>query len=443
MKFFSYLRHFLASVQLAIFTLSTLAVSSVIGTIIAQGQSNAYYVKKFGFKLATFIQLLDIPHMYTSWWFLGLLGLLTINLIVCSIERFPLTWKNIHQDNMTLSQKRLEKMKISCQWKTKKPWEPDRIVTITEKSGWKGTVKTIDDTTSLFFAEKGKWSRLGVYCVHLSILVIFLGALTGYLAGFKASIMLAEGKNTTTVYSVDGQKPIDLGFSLHCNNFLIDYYDTGIPKEYRSNISIIEKGNVVLNQDIMVNSPLTYRGITFYQSSYQGYQDFLITITDNNTGEKKTFQTPFRKQVFWQNKGIRFGIVNVQGKGTQVFREKLWFKISDSQALQGWIENNTATTFSSGQQSFTVRVKQLYATGLRATRDPGVWLVYLGCLMMLIGLYLAVFMSHRRIWLHSTKSGDHTTVILAGTSNKNRQMMKKEITRLENLLQSIYSPISR
>ncbi len=80
---------FFSSVKLAIFTLCTLAATSIIGTLIPQGESAAFYVNNFGPKTAHFFQILDIPNMYYSWWFLGLLGLLSTNLIICSLDRFP------------------------------------------------------------------------------------------------------------------------------------------------------------------------------------------------------------------------------------------------------------------------------------------------------------------------------------------------------------------
>ena len=78
-----------ASVQLALFLLFLLASTSIIGTLVPQNSPFDFYVERYGFKTARFFQLLDIPDMYNSWWFLGLLTLFALNLIVCSIERIP------------------------------------------------------------------------------------------------------------------------------------------------------------------------------------------------------------------------------------------------------------------------------------------------------------------------------------------------------------------
>lgn len=442
MKFFTQLRELLASVHLAIFTLCILAVSSIIGTIIPQGESGVFYIKQFGPKLARFMQVLDIPNMYTSWWFLGLLGLLALNLIVCSIERFPLAWRLIHQDPLSLSEKRLAAMKGGCQWHTATACPPADIAAALEKAGWKGEFRA-EKKKTIFAAQKGRWSRLGVYLVHLSILVIFLGALVGYFAGFRASVMIPEGKGTSTVYTLTGQQPVKLDFTVHCNAFLIDFYHTGMPKEYRSSLSIVENNEVVSRRDIMVNSPFTYKGITFYQASYQGYQDFLVTISENNGGERQTFQLPFRKQAQWREQAVQFGIVKIEHEGMRVLREKLWVKIGTHPAQQIWLDDNSTAALSAGEKIFTIKVKQLYATGLQVTKDPGVWLVYLGCLLMLAGLYMAFFMSHKRLWLCLIPEDGTTRLLLAGNSNKNRQAMVQETNRLQAILQTLYPPLSR
>ena len=62
----------------------------------------------------------------------------------------------------------------------------------------------------------------------------------------------------------------------------------------------------------------------------------------------------------------------------------------------------------------------MYATGLQIAKDPGVWVVYTGCGLMLLGLYVAFFMSHRRIWLLIRKENGETTVLMSGSTNKNK-----------------------
>ncbi len=259
--------NFFSSVKLAIFTLCSLAATSIIGTIIPQGESAAFYVKSYGAKTAHFFQVLDIPEMYYSWWFLGLLGLLSTNLIICSFDRFPAVWKIITADNLDISPERVEKMSNCSKWEfgTNKLDKID-LTDMLKHGGWKATSKKLGGN-ELFFCEKGRWSRTGVYIVHLSILVIFVGAIIGHFFGFKGSVMIPEMRSAQKVFGYKNEGSLQLGFEIRCNAFTIEFYDNGMPKEYRSSLSVLEDGKEVLTKDIEVNSPLIYKGITFYQSS--------------------------------------------------------------------------------------------------------------------------------------------------------------------------------
>lgn len=429
--------NFFASVKLAIFTLCTLAITSIIGTVIPQGEGASFYVKQYGAATAQFMQVLDIPDMYYSWWFLLLLGLLSINLIVCSIERFPRVWKIIHADNFEVSPERIAKMPNSKEWQV----AAENVNQIDASAIFKGagmtpTKKEIDGGT-LYFSQSGKYSRTGVYIVHLSILVIFAGAIVGSILGFKGSVMIPELKETDKIFSQEDSSTIDLGFSVRCDEFIIEFYDNGMPKEYQSTLTVSENGKELFTRDIEVNDPLTYKGITFYQSSYQGYQDFIFTVTDKQTGETKQLVLPFQKQQNWQEANLRYGIVNAEALGQRVTRTKLWLKNGDSPAVLTWLDDNAKSTIKTDDNSYEVTVKQMYATGLQVAKDPGVWIVYLGCGLMLLGLYMAFFQSHRRIWLFHDTSAANQKLILGGNSNKNKIAFKQLFTKLENKIDKL------
>ncbi|HDO25451.1 MAG TPA: hypothetical protein ENG95_02245, partial [Nitrospirae bacterium] len=90
---------FLASVKLAVVILIILALTSIIGTIVEQRAEQATNIallaKLFGDSLAPTVYnifaKLGFMDMYHSWWFVGLLVLFSINLTVCSLDRFPKT----------------------------------------------------------------------------------------------------------------------------------------------------------------------------------------------------------------------------------------------------------------------------------------------------------------------------------------------------------------
>lgn len=439
MKYNTPVWEFFASVRLAIFTLCSLALTSIIGTVIPQNKPASWYAEAYGAAAGQFIQVLDIQDMYGSWWFLLLLGLLCANLIVCSIDRFPVAWRLITADQLAVAPDRIRKMGLHETWaSSSSPQEnADKLGTLLRQAGWRSASRQTGDGV-LLFAGKGAWSRLGVYVVHVSILIIFGGAVIGSLFGFKGTVMLPEKESTGKIFAFGTSEPIDLGFEVECDSFFVDYYPNGMPKEYRSVLIVRENGREIRREEIEVNKPMTHRGITFYQSSYQAYQDFLVSIVLESEKTGKVFTIPYQREMEWPEKQLRFGVVNAEGTGDRVTRAKFWLKDGDQPAATFWVDNGQPNPVSSPGRSLTLSVKQMYATGLQVAKDPGVWLVYLGCCLMLVGLYMAFFITHRRVWVLLEPSGDGsgTTVQLAGASNKNTTGFSRTFAALAKRLQS-------
>ena len=439
---------FFASVKLALFLLIILAATSIIGTIIPQNEPARIYVQQYGQKMADLIHTLHLQDMYNSWWFLSLLGIFSLNLIVCSLERIPNVIRILRKDNLETAPERIEKMKLRREITVNdSPASAQQdAAKFLAKKGWKTESRAKGEGT-LLFAQKGGWTRFGVYIVHTSILVILLGAVIGSSTfarkvlhkpdfAFKGSIMIPESRQTDFIFAFQTGEKIDLGFTVRCNYFTIEYYSNGMPRTYLSKISILENGKPVTLKDgkdvhfLEVNTPLTYKGITFYQSSYQPYSDFLVTLEDPKNPGEQTSIIPAGKQVSSKNGAVSFGIINKETRGEAVQRVKIWFSDGQGDPSIFWLNNDQEAIVKRPTGNYTLHVKQLYATGLQVTKDPGVWWVYTGCGLMLLGLFVAFFMSHRKIWVYVVQREGKTRVIFAGSANKNKVGFEKTLTAL-------------
>ncbi|MGV1098431.1 cytochrome c biogenesis protein ResB [Thiovibrio sp. JS02] len=433
---------FFASVKLALVTLLILASTSIIGTLIPQKNPPEFYIQNFGAKTAQFFQLLDVPDMYNSWWFIALLLLFSINLIVCTIDRLPNVWQMVVMDNLNTPIDRLEKMPNRRVFLANNP--QDGVVrTITaqlKEGGWACQMEE-KESGILLFSQKGAWSRLGVYAVHLSILFIFAGAIIGSAGGFKGSVMIPEGAAIDTVYAFGSEKPIPLGFTVTCDQFSVSYYDDGqTPKEYRSVLTVKDAAaNKTITRPIIVNDPLDYKGITFYQSSYQPMQGFGVTITNKTSKASQSFQIPFAQKISWPGTAIEFGLINQQPRSRMgdVSQVKFWFSDGQGEPSVFWMADKATQSISRQDDEYEISVRQLYATGLQVAKDPGVWVVYFGCTLMLVGLYVAFFLSHRRVWVYIGQEADKTRVLLCGASSKNKLGFDKDFAALTERFEKI------
>jgi cytochrome c biogenesis protein len=328
-------------------------------------------------------------------------------------------------------------MRLSETWVSDKSEETlaTELTNSLARKGWKAGHRRRDNSL-LLFAQKGAMTRTGVYIVHASILMIFSGAIIGEIYGFKGSVMLPETKTTNSIFEFGTGKALDLGFEVRCDRFDIEFYDSGMPKAYRSHLTVLEDGRVTLEKNIVVNDPLTYKGLTFYQSSYQGYQDFLLTVTDQENGQNQTVVLPFQQRGDLATLGTTIGVVNAETMGQSITRMKVWFNDEQGPASIFWLNAGDQVTVERPGKKYTIAGKQMYATGLQVAKDPGVWVVYIGCGMMILGLFVAFFMSHRRIWLLLTKEDGKVSVLMSGSANKDKVGFEKIFSSLSTALKT-------
>lgn len=424
--------NFFASVKLALVTLFVLAIASIIGTIVPQKEEAAKYIELYGANVANFFQLLDIQDMYNSWWFVSMLVLFSLNLIVCTIERLPHIWKVVTQDNLaTTNADRLGKMAMRRVFSGQMPTEQavSTVQAAMRAAGWPLS-QTEKDGGTLFFSQKGAYTRLGVIIVHVSILVIFTGALIGSFYGYKASVLIPEGGETSQVYQSNTEHTaIPLAFTVRCNDFQLTYYNTGMPKEYRSDLVVSKGSEKLYEKSIVVNDPMQYGGLTFYQSSYQPVQgQFTAQVTNEGTkAAQKFFITP-RQENKWLSEKVTFGITDLSGPDMmQRYQYKIWFSDDKAGPSEFWINEGGTAKIKRPDATYVFTAKPRFATGLQVVKDPGVWTVYSGCILMILGLIVIFFMSHRRVWVFVSNDGKKTSILVSGMSNKNKIGFEKNM----------------
>ncbi|MEF3169430.1 MAG: cytochrome c biogenesis protein ResB [Deltaproteobacteria bacterium] len=429
---------FLTSIRLAIFLLITLAVTSIVGTIIPQGEPLQFYLERYGDTVFRLIHTLDLDNTYGSWWFVGLLILFSVNLIACTLKRLPHTLALYRKDSLDVDPDRLIRSSI------KRSWEPangtdgiERAKAIFAKAAGKVVVRDGVDGGQLLLAETGKWSYWGLYILHSSILVILFGAIIGQFLGFKGNLLLFEGETADSVMSRDGQGEIPLGFQVRCNDFFLDFYENGAPKEYRSDLSIYQDGKEVLSRSIRVNSPLSYNGITFYQSSYQAAPEVTVSVTSTD-GLHKSLTIPAFEKTLWQEAGLVFGILQYlpDVHGAPAARIAISNEKGQIDAL--WLVSGKDKDFRFDGREFRFSLENAhmrYMTGLQVKKDPGVWIVWLGCTALIFGFVIVFWVPHRRIWLWCGERDGKTVVLLAGQANKNQIRFEKDFTRVEDAIE--------
>ena len=454
----------LASVKLAIIMFALISITSIVGTVLEQRAEPAKNIqilgKIFGESLApglySFFDKLGFIDMYHSWWFTGLLVLFAVNMVICSLDRLPRIWKLAKEPLGPLPEEKLKKFVISREFVLK--GKPDNVKTSVAEA-MKSTRFRFNEIKEekgyQFFSQKGNYTRLGIYLTHFSILFILIGVVIGVRFGFSGFLNLPEGAVSNVAIS-NTDKEIPLGFDIRCDTFEVDFYEmSDMPKEYRSWLTIFKDGREVLKKTIAVNDPLTYEGITFYQASYglipegmnRGIFIFNVVSRDGkstmlNLRFGDTFQIPgtnisgkivdFSPALRLDEHGHASTYANMMNNPA-VYID---FSESGKQTASAWLLKRHPETWQlpDGNKIEFLDLWGVEYTGLQVRKDPGVWVVYLGCITMSLGLFIAFFMSHRKIWVKITEDKNNSKVIIGATANKNRSAFERKIDKIISVL---------
>ena len=438
---------FFSSVRLSVVVLVLLAVTSIIGTLIPQNQPAMYYYQNYSEFLVKLFSMLQLFDMYHSWWFRFLVLVLAMNITICSMDRLSSVW-TIVRKKPSFDLDRFRKYKGVQEFTVAGPASEKQEIysaIITKKFGFFSMEKT--DQGFVFFSERGRWSRLGVYVVHISILLLILGSLLGSLAGFEGYVNVPEGGESDQVTLRNSGNTRTLDFKIRCDDFDMTRYDNGAPKEYRSDLVLVENGSEVLKKTIIVNDPLRYKGINIFQSSFGTIPGKNLTLSFTSMASGMVYE-----------KNIRTGesVALPENLGTFVLDgfvpsypfmgQDLGESYIGQLTVSGEKPENVVLPLHYGKfdkmRKGAVAVEIVnfdssYYTRLQVTRDPGVYLVYLGFTLMIVGCYIAFFMSHQSLCVEFAEvKGNSCRVMVSGTANKNKMGMVMNIKKIASYLQN-------
>jgi len=304
----------LSSMSLAIALLTVLALASAIGTVLKQNQEQADYLTQFGSLWYNVFLSLGLFDMYHTPWFFGLLVFLMVSLCVCLWRNVPHMLKEMRPGKVVIADKSLKAFHHLKLWKVDNMQTDEaRAVVGKALSEWKQR-SAEEDGRSYIRADKGHYHKWGYILVHSAILVILVGGWIGAQYGFRGTMTVVENSTDNTIRFLRGTttEQLKMPFDVRCDSFFIDFYPTGMPKEFRSTLSILENGKAVVDhKDIIVNEPLYYKGVRIYQASFgDGGSNVALRLFDPATGKSRVINTEVYKTWKDPESGISIEITN-------------------------------------------------------------------------------------------------------------------------------------
>jgi cytochrome c biogenesis protein len=183
----------LADLKLAIGLLLVIAVFSISGTVIEQGQGLEFYKANypespalFGFLTWKVLLTAGFDHVYRTWWYLGLLILFGASLLACTFKRQLPAWKWFTRDQKLYSKpQQFRKFALSA------ALPAESIAPMLELL--KARNYRIVHEGDRLYGRKGIIGRLAPIVVHMSMLLILLGGVVGALTGFIGQELVPSG----------------------------------------------------------------------------------------------------------------------------------------------------------------------------------------------------------------------------------------------------------
>jgi len=452
---------YLADLRTGVILLILVISAAALGTFILQRPATDPEKIQTAYSSNTLYWLdrLTLTDVFHSWWFLTLLLLVSLSIIFVSVERFPNAWRFYARPYR----------KTDSHFRAVNPYKSELPVRSAEiglnaaeramrKLRWPVERIAGGGETSLY-AEKHRFSVMAMYVIHASLLVIFFGGIIDGLFGFSGFMSIPQGQQRNVIELKNGKKK-QLPFSVKCVSAGEENYADGTPKKWWSDLSVVSDGKEAIRKQIVVNDPLIYHGLRFFQASfwidgnkvdglriaYSGPDhklvplelkpdqpvnldaDTTVTLMDFLPDAFVRDGQVFKKSDSLENLAFGLDVVNRADNTSS----KVWLFPAERNILAG---DTLKFRFQNPTSAKDIDFSPV--TGLEVAFEPGQWFVWIGCVLMGIGLFMAFYLVHMRVWAVVTENTDGRLVLwVGGAANKNKDRFEQKFNELLDEIQT-------
>ncbi len=441
----------LSSVRTGIILLLIVVVFSAVGTVVLQRPTTEPSEIQRAYSPATLLWLdrLGLTDVYHATWFAALLGLVSLSIIFASLERWPTAWRFYARPNR----------RPEAHFRAALPYHKEFKIS-DAKAGMDAAERAliklglrpervVDNNEVSLYSERHRFSVLAVYIVHLSLLMIFAGGIVDAMFGYRGSLTLTTGETSNTI--MVRQKGMELKrllpFSIRCDAAGQENYADGSPKRWWSDLVVVNKGREIERKQIVVNDPLTYDGIRFYQASFgmSSKIDHLQLQATPLKGEARTITLAPQQTVqldagntiavnrFVPDYYIQDG--EVHQRSEEISNPAIELVLTNQGGSHSvWLfprDSNQAQDAKAGYSFTLTDLRAKFYTGLEVSHEPGQWFVWGGVLTMALGLGVAFYLVHMRFWVTTLFDARQGLLLWTGGScNKNRERFEQRFAEV-------------
>jgi len=447
----------LSSLRSAIILLILLGFALSAGTLILQRPfADPETLRRlYSPRTLRWLDAIGLTDVFHTRWFATLLALTGLNMVLASIERFPQAWRYFVRPCRRPVPAYLASLKLQKQIPIRS--EQEGIEAAERVFAWFGLrpKRVVQGQGPSVFAERHRISRLAAYIVHASLLLLFVGGIADAVWGYRGFVALGLDDQSNAI-ETRGGAPRTLPFTLRCEGAGRENYPDGSPRRWWSKLAVVEGGQVVSRKEIAVNEPLTYRGIRFYQSTYGSTGEAsVIQLLAWRKNESKSSQTIILKgkEPVQLDEGTTVRVASfvpdfviegnrIESRSAEPNNPAVQLVVESKKAGAAmiWLFPRFPDFSHPGRSPYQFQFQDLkmgYYTGLQVAYEPGQWAVWAGFLLAALGLALAFYFVHLRIWAVPAMDARGRLVLWVGASaSKNREEIEGRFSKLVEAIEA-------
>jgi len=404
---------------------------------------------------------------------------LSVNIILASIDRFPLAWTFVKSPKLDAGLTWLRGQKPGATFELHAVTHDELVTRITTAARAEGLRARVSEKggRTFVFAERGVWNRLGAYAVHVALLTIFTGGfLTSYIGRTGQMPLSPEADSprkrantmSQTVFNLDqlGRATVPVPFTVECldiKQVLIENdggIDAGNTLDWSTSIRITDEYGT-REGIVSLNNPYDYRGYRLFQASYNpmgNARNIMLRLTPQDNRPVQQVTIPRDGETTLQD-GTRIQYVDFfpdfflngsrpDSRTTEYNNPAAQLIITPpgSAPVRGYAfaqELPDGAPVGAPVAGFKLRVMDFEKVGtdhiLSVQRDPGSTVFYVGSGLLILTLCLVFFFSHQRFWVslpEANNTGIYEVTIGANT-NRNQQGLEDRFARFTDRMRGI------
>ncbi|OGR03732.1 MAG: hypothetical protein A2511_04725 [Deltaproteobacteria bacterium RIFOXYD12_FULL_50_9] len=427
--FFSFITRPRVVIGLIVLLLLAAALGSLIPQVGAAGPAKLE-AWRLGSPLlfagATFLQL---THIYTSYWFLGLVVIIALALAQTVLQQI--------RKNRLVSEPVLALDGVPVRWQNRAA-RPEQIIAVLQKKGYRLQAKPGNKLLYRRFAV-GRW---GSAIFHLGLLIIVLAGLLALLFQQRGYVQVIEGDlfsgQSADFFSRDLgllQKGFDTGFPVFLNKLSPEYWENGKLKNLAASLIFPENGSAEPEHAALgINRPVSRHGVRILQGLDFGYTVSLMHTAPDGKEYPLHFMLtnpqdpakPFTGNGNLPLPGYRVALQfypDLSMHSPVLGKPILWLTMErqgKGTVFNGLVPPGGSIPCGEGALSF-YRVS--WWSGLIFMRTPDMTLAYSGFILACLGAVLLYLFQHRTISVIFIDQG----VVVTGRCSRYRPLFAEEL----------------